>query len=267
VDNRLVTQAGSYGRYLTEIHLTIDRRTRDVVAASAHNHVVDAAGLPPDAAQGALLARAAALTAPVADARVASLASVLSRREEASGESALGDLITDAQLWATSTPGRGGAQIALTNPGGMRADLTPHDGIVTYGDVFAAQPFGNSLVVMQLSGAQLKEVLEQQWSGKSDKARILQVSRGFAYTWDAGRPAGDRVLAQTMSLNGEAIAPEKRYRVAVNSFMAEGGDGFTQFRDGGERMGGALDVDALVDYLRFLGDVPLPAGGRISRLN
>jgi 5'-nucleotidase len=131
------------------------------------------------------------------------------------------------------------------NPGGIRADLDA--GPVTYGEAFAVQPFGNSLVTMTLTGAQLEALLEQQFRG--DRDLVLQVSAGFAYEWDASRPVGDRVDPGTITLDGQPVTPEGRYRVTVNSFLAEGGDGFTVLREGADRLGGALDLDALEAHL------------------
>ena len=131
----------------------------------------------------------------------------LSRMPNAAGESALGDIIADAQLAATASEKNGGAVIAFTNPGGIRSDITRReDGAVSYGDVFASQPFRNQLVTMTLTGQQIKDALEQQWTDPK-RPRILQVSRGFSYTWDNSKPDGERMLADRMSLNGQPIDP------------------------------------------------------------
>lgn len=267
VGNRLVTQAGSYGRYLTELHLTLDRRTRDVIGASARNHVVDATTLTKDAQETAIVARAETRTAPIAQAPVGRLARAFTRVPNRAGESALGDLIADAQLAATTPVAKGGAQIALTNPGGMRADLVGDGGAVTFGDVFAAQPFGNALIVMDLTGAQLQRVLEQQWRETSDKPRLLQVSHSLTYIWDAARPMGARIVPDSLKIGGQIVRPDKTYRVTVNSFLAQGGDGFTVFRAGTRRLGGPLDADALRDYIRARGTVDVAATPRILRLH
>jgi 5'-nucleotidase len=267
IDGRLVTQAGSFGRYLTEIDLSIDRRSHAVVAANARNYIVDATTLAKDATQTTIVARADAVTAPIANVRIGALAGPITRQASPAGESALGDLIADAQLVATSAADAGGAQIAFTNPGGIRTDLLPHDGVVTYGDVFATQPFGNSLVIMELTGAQIKRLLEQQWSTKGDSVRILQVSFGFGYAWDASKPVGARVVADSLALNGVAIDPTQRYRIVVNGFLADGGDGFTVLRDGRNWVGGPLDADALADYLRSGPQAHAKTRGRITRWN
>ena len=164
----------------------------------------------------------------------------------------------DAQLAATRSAERGGAQLALMNPGGVRADL-PCNGTppctVTYGDAFSMQPFGNSLVVMTLTGAELKTLLErQQPPGRSDPS-FLSPSAGLAYRWVAGAPFGQRV--QALSLGGQLVQPEQALRLTVNSFMAEGGDGHGVLKAGRQRLGGLQDMDAL---LAFLQTTPAPVG-------
>ena len=171
----------------------------------------------------------------------------------AGGDSPAGRLIADAQLAATRGKATGAAQIAFMNPGGIRAGLPLRgpDGVVTYGDAFAMQPFGNSLVTMTLSGAQIAALLEQQWTGANrDRARILQPSAGFAYAWDPDAPAGARIVPRSLRLEGRPIEPQAVYRVTVNSFLADGGDGFTVLTEGEGRLGGPPDLDALIAWLR-----------------
>jgi 5'-nucleotidase len=161
-------------------------------------------------------------------------------------------VIADAQLDATNDVGTGEAVVAFMNPGGIRADLpfNAPTGDVTYGDAFTVQPFGNSLVTMTLTGAQMKTLLETQFNGCNGQTaeRILQVSVGFSYAYTAGNACNARVTA--MSINGVAVDPSASYRVTVNSFLADGGDGFAVLKDGTERLGGAVDTDAFEAYLQ-----------------
>ncbi len=240
VDGRPVTQAASNGRVLTDVDLRLDRRSGEVVDVRARNVVVTQ-DVPRDAAMTALVERYRALAAPIAARPIGATTAPITRAANAAGESALGDVIADAQLAATRAPELGGAQVAFMNPGGIRADLDA--GPVTYGEAYTVQPFGNSLVTMTLTGAQVEALLEQQF--RADRDLVLQVSAGFAYTWDASRPVGDRVDPASITLGGQPVTPEGRYRVTVNSFLAEGGDGFTVLREGTDRLGGALDLDAL----------------------
>jgi 5'-nucleotidase len=187
----------------------------------------------------------------------------ITRDATPAGESALGDVIADAQLWATTAPTAGGAQIALMNPGGIRTDLPPagpNPGkTVSYGDIFTVQPFGNSLVVMTLTGAQLKAVLEQQFDNPAPgRQRILQISAGFTYTYDLKKPGGEKVMK--MQLHGQTIEPTALYRIVVNSFLAEGGDRFTVLRNGTDRLGGALDLETFQSYLQAMEQAGTPVG-------
>jgi 5'-nucleotidase len=153
------------------------------------------------------------------------------------------------------------------NPGGIRAGLIPRaDGTVTYGDLFAVQPFSNLLVTLTLSGAQIKALLEQQWQDQP-MPRILQVSSGFSYSWDASRQPGDRVLADSISLNGVSVRPESRYRVVVPDFLADGGDRMMVLKDSLNRRPVVSDIDAMQSY--FAAKTPLspPSLARIHRLN
>src|SRR5262249_3585184 len=123
------------------------------------------------------------------------------------------------------------------------------DGIVTYADLFASQPFGNTLVTLTMTGAQIKTLLEQQWLNQP-KSRILQVSKGFAYSWDDKRPRGDFVAADGITLDERPIDPAARYRVTINSFLADGGDGFSAFKEGTDPHVGPFEVPALEGYFR-----------------
>ena len=157
------------------------------------------------------------------------------------------------------------------NPGGIRAALGRNaDGQVRYEDIFSVQPFYNNMVTVTLTGAQLLTLLEQQWRGQAEgeiSHRVMQVSRGFSYTWDAAAPVGQRVVAGSVKLNGVTIAPTGRYRVSVNAFMASGGDNFLALKDGTERVTGMMDIDALETYLQKHPNVAPGPLDRITRLN
>jgi 5'-nucleotidase len=174
-------------------------------------------------------------------------------------------VVADAQLAATADAG---AQIALMNPGGLRAALVgAADGQVRYEDLFAVQPFYNNLVTLTLTGAQLQRALEQQWLGQQ-RPRVLQVSRGFTYAWEASKPPGERVLPGSLRLNGVAIAPQQRVRVTVNSFLASGGDNFGAFKqDGQDARTGMMDIDALEQHFRSVATVAPGALDRIRRVD
>ncbi|MGX9687749.1 bifunctional metallophosphatase/5'-nucleotidase [Deinococcus wulumuqiensis] len=267
---RPVIQGDAYGHLLQRLDLQVDTRAHKLLAVKASNVVVNAATGPKNAAMTALVKRAQEMTDPLAKRQVATLGvEQISRTANAAGESPLGRVIADAQLAAASSPDKGGAVIAFMNPGGIRADLpvnVPNASKgVTYGDVFTVQPFGNVMMVISLTGAQIKEALEQQFDNPAPgQNRILQVSRGLTYTWDAAKPKGEKV--SDLKLGGVALDPAATYRVTMNNFLADGGDGFTVFAKGTERLGGAVDLDALQEYLKA-GTVTPDDAARITKLN
>lgn len=267
IDGRLVTSGDKYGTLVTAIDLKLDPATRDIVSARAENVIVANASLAKDPEQTALIDAYDKLSAPIANRPAGSVTQALSRVPNDAGESALGDVIADAQLAATRDVKDGGAVIALTNPGGIRTDIVPKENsAVSYGELFASQPFRNRLVTMTLTGRQLKDMLEQQWLDPK-RPRILQVSNGFSYTWDASKALGERILADKMTLNGRPIEPAANYRVTLNDYLAVGGDGFTIAKQGASPQYGGYDADALFAFFRAHGPIgPLPPT-RILRVN
>ena len=266
IDGRLVTSGDKYGTLVTTIDLKLDRTTHDVISAKADNIIVRTT-LDADPAQTALLAAYDKVAGPIA-ARVSGYATdALTRVPNATGESPLGDIIADAQLAATHTEKDGGAVMAMTNPGGIRTDIEKKpDGAVSYGDVFASQPFRNQLVTLTLTGSQIHNTLEQQWLDPK-RPRILQVSKNFSYTWEDGKPFFSHVIVDSIKLNGAHIEPAKTYRVTVNAFLAAGGDGFTALRDGDAPLVGVYDSDALDAYFKANSPVSPGAMDRITRVN
>lgn len=254
-----VTSAGQYGRNLTDIDLVIDTRTKNVLSVAATNLVTGTGSTTAeDPALTDLVAHYDAAAAVPAGRVIGKITAAISRTNNAAGESALGDVIADAQLAATADAATGGAVVALMNPGGIRSDLPfnrivdgfAYDGAVTYGNAFTVQPFGNSLVTMTLTGAHIKTLLETQFKDCNGQTadRILQVSNGFSYDYTAANACNARVTS--MRINGVEINPAASYRVTVNSFLADGGDGFAVLKSGTERLGGAVDTDAFEAYLK-----------------
>ena len=269
--NVRVTSGGQYARNLTDIDVVLDTRTKDVLSVTANNLVTGTGtATAEDPALTDLVAHYDSLAATPKSRVIGKITAAISRTANAAGESALGDVIADAQLDATNDVGMGEAVVTFMNPGGIRADLpfNAPNGDVTYGDAFTVQPFGNSLVTLTLSGAQIKTLLETQFAnclGQTTFDRILQVSKGFSYTWSAGAACGSKV--SNMALNGVAIDPTANYRVTVNSFLADGGDAFAVLKDGTNRLGGAVDTDAFEAYLQANPSGVAPgAQNRITRL-
>jgi len=266
IDHRLVTSGDKYGTLVTAIDLKLDRTTRDVISAKADNVIVRDT-LAKDAGQTALLAAYDKVAAPLADRRAGTITATLSRLPNAAGESVLGDIIADAQFAATRSEKDGGAVVAFTNPGGIRTDVVRQgDGSVSYADLFASQPFRNQLVTLTLTGDQIKTMLEQQWLDPN-RPRVLQVSQGFSYAFDNDKPFGERVISERMMLNGAHISSEQNYRVTVNAFLAQGGDGFAALKAGKDAQFGAYDSDALFAYFQAKGEIAPTTMDRIARTN
>ena len=274
IDGKWVTMADNAGRLFTVIDATLSHSTGDFTVQAARNVPNSQAGVTPVPALTALIDKYDVLSAPRANAVVGMVTADITRQQNEAGESALGDAIADAHLAATRGVAAGSAVVALTNSGGIRDDIrlassgAEADGELTYGEAFAVQPFGNSLVTMTLTGAQIDALLEQQFNdSESDYGNILQVSAGFSYTWGAAAPVGSRVDASSIAIDGAAIEPDGRYRVTVNSYLADGGSGFSVLEEGSERTGGEIDLDALVAFFASIGAVAPGAQDRITRLN
>ena len=268
-----VSSAGYGGTMLTDIALTIDPAANAVTGVTARNVVVQNPAGADEAADAAFATFAPDPDVATYVARYADAAREASTRPvgrisgpapdpgPATEETQLGNLIADAQLFATR---EAGAQIAFMNNSGVRAPIDPAaDGTVTFGQVYAAQPFGNTLVTKTFTGAQLLALLEQQFDDEGF-VQTFSASEGFALAYDMGRPAGSRVVSAT--LDGAPIDPAANYRVTMNSFLAAGGDGFTVFADGADETTGPVDLDAMEAYLRAADMRALPATGRITNL-
>ena len=256
---RMVTSASSFGRVVTETTLTIGTRTGEVNRnmTTATNHLVTRTD--PDLVQTEIISRWNAAAAPIANRVVGTITADLIRSPNRDTESTLANRIADAQLAATAAEGDGGARIAFMNPGGVRADLTyaqvsggEQPGEVTYGEAFAVQPFGNLLVTMDLTGAQIEQLLEQQAILGRPGGRdvlIFGVSQGFTFAYNPDGPFGDRINPASIQLDGATLDPAASYRIVTNSFLADGGDSFTVFQAGTNRIGGGEDLVAFTEYL------------------
>lgn len=265
IDGRLVTSADKYGTLLTRIDVTLDRASGRIAGAHADNIIVRRE-IAKDPEQTALIAAYDERAKPLADRKVGTVTAQLAEEPNPAGETVLGDVIADAQLAATSAPESGGAVIAFTNPGGVRTNLGRNGGgDVSYGELFACQPFSNELVTLTLRGADIKTLLEQQW--QQSRPRVLHVSRAFSYTWYATRPVGERVPASEITLAGAPLDPAASYRVTVNAFLADGGDGFTVLKTGTDRLVGGFDVDALDRYVAANSPVAPGPLDRIRRVD
>lgn len=293
-DGKLLISGASYGQLISQVELTIDLATNGVIDKRSENHpVVNDIGalntdgvaievpamypvLGKDPGIAAMVDFYRNLIKPITDQVVGQIDRPMAVEANASGESVLANLVADIYLWETSErPAYASrpAQIALTNLGGVRADLSTTT--VTYGQLYDVMPFGNIAVTRDMTGAQIYRLLEQQWEAPqpSGNSRMLGFSTGFAYSWDARQPegapagTGQRVVAGSVTLHGVPIALEQTYRVTSNDYIAGGGDNMTIMRETTNGQDGRLDLDFTVDYFRQAGLVAAPAQNRITRLN
>ncbi|MEI2779539.1 MAG: bifunctional metallophosphatase/5'-nucleotidase [Tetrasphaera sp.] len=256
---RLLTSAASYGQLVTETYFSVSSTTKDVIRSSftSQNVLVDRTTADP--AETQVLDKWRALAGPLAGRVVGTVAQDVTG--DSSGnrgiETPMADLMADVIKWGTQS---GGSQIAFMNVGGVRASFLVNQisngeqpGEITYTEAYNTSPFGNLLVTLDLTGAQIKTVLEQQYQPVPDRGSrpmlALGVSDGFTYTWDASQPQGSRVVPGSMKLNGTPIDMGTKYRIGTLNFLANGGDLFTEFKNGTNLLGGKEDLANLVDYL------------------
>lgn len=275
VGDRTVTQAQMYGHLLTRIALTVDGSSHQVTHIEARNIVMETPALPVPEKLTTLMSKAregshAIITKPVARLAVP----VLNRKLNEAGESPLGNVVADAQLAAVKHLG---VQIVFMNNKGIRANLeTGSNNVSTYGQISTVLPFGNTLVLMTLTGAQIRTLLEQQvWldDESQDGRNVLQVSEGFTYTWDRKRPLGQRVLPESVKLHGVALDDKQEYRIAANNFIAGGGDRLPALVRASNKLDtGIKDLDVFLDYIKARDQAGSPVGsenaaGRVKRIN
>ncbi|MGW4353668.1 bifunctional metallophosphatase/5'-nucleotidase [Nocardia sp. NPDC004582] len=253
LDGKVVTQAASFGRLVTDVTLRFHDGT---VEASAVNRVVTR-DIAPDAATAKLVDFFAAQSEPRAERVIGTAAAPLPAEPAPAGDSPLGDVIADSMLDAMASVR---AVAAFMNPGGVRAGLS--GGNITYAQAYTVQPFGNQVVAVTLTGQQILNLLEQQWDNVS-KPGVLSVA-GITYSYSDAAPKGHKVIEGSVRVAGEPLNPVAVYRVSTTSFLAAGGDGFSVFTQNSETLVGPIDLDALEAYLRARGAVA-PPGGRIEK--
>lgn len=276
----LLTSAGQYGTAITNIKLELDGKTGDVIKKDAQQVPIQSEAYTSGTTTvnltnlyekfnktpsiEAILDKYRQAVTTISARIVGTATTVINRNAAESGETALGNLIADAQQAAALTASNQGSNFTLMNPGGVRADLqTNSNNQITFGDVFAVQPFGNSIVTLSLTGQQIRELLEQQWSGaNADRPRILQPSKELSYAYKKDATAVPR--ATQIMISGQALMDSKSYRVTVNSFIADGGDNFTVLTKGTNRVGGGQDIDALEKYINQNSPVQAPETNRIK---
>ncbi len=253
VDNKLIVQSYANGTAFSDVDLLIDPKTKDIVHKEAEIVTTYHEGIQPDAEIKEMVDAYKETVAPLVNEVLGQVTEPLTRKQDNSGESTLGSLTADAHRAAMGT------DFAFMNPGGIRADIDAGD--LTWGEVYTTSPFGNSLVSMELTGEQIKEILEQQWNGSYP--RMLQIS-GLQYTWNQNAPIGERIVEIT-DAEGNSLDPAQIYTVTANNYLATGGDGFTVFKEGKNLVNGPVDYEAMVAYIKsFKEPIQAPALDRID---
>ncbi|MFZ6693739.1 bifunctional metallophosphatase/5'-nucleotidase [Undibacterium sp. SXout20W] len=251
IDGRLVVQGRSYGAFLTESTLTIDKQTQQVIKAVAMNHLIDQQQIVPDATAQKLVKQVADQTAAMRLRPIVRLNKPLLRdSDDQHFDSSFGNVIADAHLYFANQHGH--ADLAFINEGSIRNDLPSGQRAapmtITFGDLYATQPFGNELVSMQLSGAQISQLLQQQWAGKTaNDPRKLFASETLSYTWKPGN--GSEIVIDNVNISGQPLNLNQDYTVVANNFLADGGDSFSIFKQGRDEKMVGRDLDALEGYL------------------
>jgi 5'-nucleotidase len=254
IDGKLLTSAESLGRLVTDIDLRVDRRTGDVVSKTAANVIVTR-DVEPGAAQTALMAHYRPFYGPLANRPVGTITAPLTREPTPAGESAYGDVVADAFLEAGKAVDAL-AVFAFINPGSLRSDVTGDPGAagaprqVRYVQAFDSLPFGNRVVVRSITGGQIVRLLEQQFDNpEPGSTKILQLSAGFTYAYDASRPSGQRIVRDSLRIGGAPLDPARSYRVVSNDFVWGGGDAFSVATEATNPIDAGADSDVLIAYL------------------
>ena len=272
--NISVTSSSAFGRVLTDIDITIDPITRNITKTVATNRLVvrNDPATTADTVVAGIVAAYKALVSPIANLVIGAVSADLpNSRSDGACNMPAGTLIADSQLAATQPATFGNAVVAFMNGGGVRSPgfifassaAGEDNGNVTYGEAFTVQPFGNSLVTLSLTTQNIKDFLEEQFAGclgqSTTATRFALPSAGFKYIWDGSKACGARVSNVTLrnatatetlvDASGVVQNPGKSYRVTVNNFMADGGDGYSTLIRGTNRVGGAQDIDALTAFL------------------
>jgi 2',3'-cyclic-nucleotide 2'-phosphodiesterase / 3'-nucleotidase / 5'-nucleotidase len=254
VDGKIVVQSYSGGTAFSDVDLMIDPKTKDVVSAKAEIVTTYRDKITPDAKIKVILDEYLADVAPILNEVIGTTPNYISRDASPAGETAMGNLVADAMRWQTGT------DFAFMNSGGVRADIDA--GEITWKEAFTVQPFGNDLVKMNVTGAQIKTLLEQQWGSK---VRIMPIS-GLKVSYDDSKTDGNRIVSIVKD-DGTPVEMDKTYSITVNNYMAGGGDGYAILATITDRTIDVVDLDALVNYIKAKGTVDPKIEGRVTKVN
>ncbi|OMF13880.1 hypothetical protein BK131_14600 [Paenibacillus amylolyticus] len=260
VNGKLIVQAYSYGTAFEDIKLMIDPATGDVTEKSATITTTFQEGVKEDPETLAIIKKSLdkhpELTKPVGTTDGS-----VTRTDAYNNEAPLGNLIADAMRQADFGDKASAADFAFMNPGGIRADLPQGD--VTFADLAKIQPFGNTLVKLELTGEQVKTLLQQQWGTNADgtpNTKTLQIA-GLKYAADFNKPVAERITGLSLE-DGTPLDSAKTYTAVVNNFMAAGGDSYKVLLDAKSSLAGPIDLDVFYEYI-----VETYKGGSIEATN
>ncbi|EEW16384.1 5'-nucleotidase, C-terminal domain protein [Corynebacterium jeikeium ATCC 43734] len=260
----VLVQPANYGMDLADIDIVYDKAAKKVVSVTAENRTAkdmrDVCGDTPDEDVAKIVSAAKESAKTEGEKVVTTLKNDFYRGANSDGESggnrgtesSLNSMIADATLYGVNKLTDLKADLGVMNAGGVRADLASGD--VTYAEAFAVQPFGNSLGVVEITGEQLKQALEQQWKPGGERAMLaLGLSKNVQYAYDPDAEQGKRITY--VSVNGKPLDPSKKYRVAGSSFLLNGGDSFDAFKGGKFQDAGQMDIDVFNRYLKDNKDI------------
>ncbi|MFD1737017.1 DUF6359 domain-containing protein [Bacillus salitolerans] len=257
VDNKIIVQALDYGKAFADVDIELDPTTKDIVKKQAEIVYVNQNGVTPDPAVEGILAKYAAQTADIMNQVIGVAAVELKGGYGTKGEigdNALGNLIADGMAWAMNS------DFALVNGGGIRDNINA--GEITWSELFNVQPFGNTLVKVEITGADLEQIINAQISALYGPDVSVG---GFKYTWDG---ATNKVIDIFLP-DGSKINKTATYTLTVNNYMYEHGSDKYKLRALGENpMQGPIDLDATVDFVKSFNNEPITyvAEGRISEV-
>ncbi|MFB7844928.1 ExeM/NucH family extracellular endonuclease [Microbacterium sp. NPDC056052] len=260
IDGRPVVSAGQYGENMGLMDIKVDPTTKKLLSITNEIKpltVNKVPQYPADPDVQAIVDAAKKKADELGSVKLGDITADFNRArqsdgktENRGGESTLGNFVADVQKWST------GADFAVMNPGGLRANLTyaangagDADGSVSYREAATVQPFANTLMTVKLTGAQVKQVLEQQWqpAGSARPFLKLGVSKELTYTYDPAAAAGSHITG--VFVNGAPIDAAATYTVGANAFLAAGGDAFTAFQQGTDKKDtGKVDLQSMVDW-------------------
>jgi 5'-nucleotidase len=269
VGDRLVTSASSNGRLLTTIDLQLSPQGQ-LLASNADNMIVSPNQFAADPTLQTLVDGFAKRSEPLENRVVGRVIGDVTVPGNRAGESPMGSLIADGYLFATRM---NGAEVAFTNTGGLRAPLISRreDNGITFGEIYSAQPFANTLMTFTLTGKQMKDMLEAQFPrtlrSDADRVRVMQISSTLTYSYDLSKPYGERVMPDSVKINGTVVQADQKVRVTSSDFLFNGGEGNSVFRTGTDVVGGPLDVEALEAFLAANSPYKPATPGRIKRLD